>query len=112
VPVTGRPTDGRGPSYTAGLWPVGRHVGCAAPAAPTSLLRGGLDAAIHLEDSRCVHLSATGELLMSEISTRSDIEVAHDLATRDFRLMENWDDAEASAIIPPTMHNARQAASN
>ncbi|MGS0688625.1 ester cyclase [Nakamurella sp. GG22] len=40
---------------------------------------------------------------MPETSTQSDI--AHDLAIRDFRLMENWDDAEASAIIAPTMHN-------
>ena len=37
--------------------------------------------------------------------TSTPIEVAHDLAVRDFRLMENWDDAEASAIIAPTMHN-------
>jgi predicted ester cyclase len=47
---------------------------------------------------------------MSEASTRSDIDIAHDLAIRDFRLMENWDDAEASAIIAPTMHNAEAVA--
>jgi predicted ester cyclase len=38
---------------------------------------------------------------MSETATRS----AHDLVIRDFRLMENWDDGEASAIIAPTMRN-------
>jgi predicted ester cyclase len=43
---------------------------------------------------------------MSETSTRSDIDIAHDLAIRNFRLMENWDDAEASAILAPAMHNA------
>jgi len=42
---------------------------------------------------------------MPESSTRSDIDLAHDLAIRDFRLMETWDDAEASAIIAPTMRN-------
>ena len=42
---------------------------------------------------------------MSDTPTRSDIDVAHDLAVRDFRLMERWDDAEASAIIADTMHN-------
>lgn len=31
---------------------------------------------------------------------------AHDLAIRDFRLLEEWDDAEAVAIIAPTMRNA------
>lgn len=36
--------------------------------------------------------------------------IGHDLARRDFRLMENWDDAEASAIIAPTMHNAEATA--
>ena len=35
---------------------------------------------------------------------------AHDLVSRDFRLMENWDDAEASAIIGPTMHNDESVA--
>jgi predicted ester cyclase len=46
---------------------------------------------------------------MSETSARSDIDIAHDLASRDFRLMESWDDAEASAIIGPTMHNEESA---
>jgi predicted ester cyclase len=46
---------------------------------------------------------------MSRTSTRSDIDTAHDLATRDFRLMERWDDAEAAAIIAPTMHNEEAA---
>ncbi len=40
---------------------------------------------------------------MPETSTPSNI--AHDLVIRDFRLMEDWDDAEASIIIGPTMHN-------
>jgi predicted ester cyclase len=40
---------------------------------------------------------------MSETATRSAF--AHDLVIRDFRLMENWDDEEASAIIAPTMRN-------
>jgi hypothetical protein len=40
---------------------------------------------------------------MPETSTPSNI--AHDLAIRDFRLMEDWDDAEASVIIAPTMYN-------
>jgi predicted ester cyclase len=42
---------------------------------------------------------------MSEISRPGDLDVAHDLVSRDFRLMESWDDAEASAIIAPTMRN-------
>lgn len=46
---------------------------------------------------------------MSQTSMGSDLDVAHDLATRDFRLMEHWDDAEASAIIAPTMHNDEAA---
>ena len=45
---------------------------------------------------------------MSETSTHSDI--AHDLAIRDFRLMENWDDSEASAILSPTYHNVEAVA--
>jgi len=40
---------------------------------------------------------------MPETSTTSNI--AHDLAIRQFRLMEDWDDAEASVIIAPTMCN-------
>ncbi|WP_448616006.1 ester cyclase [Modestobacter sp. URMC 112] len=42
---------------------------------------------------------------MSETPTRSAVDIAHDLAVRDFRLMEDWDDEKASAIIAPTMHN-------
>src|SRR3954452_14256235 len=44
---------------------------------------------------------------MSDAETPSDIALAmaHDLVSRDFRLMENWDDGEASAIIGPTMCN-------
>ena len=42
---------------------------------------------------------------MSETPTRNDIDVAHDLAVRDFRLMEHWNDAEAAAILADTMHN-------
>jgi SnoaL-like polyketide cyclase len=47
---------------------------------------------------------------MPETSTRSDIDIAHDLVSRDFRLMENWDDAEAAAILAPTMYNAESTA--
>jgi len=44
---------------------------------------------------------------MSDAETPSDIALAmaHDLVSRDFRLMENWDDGEASAITGPTMCN-------
>jgi predicted ester cyclase len=42
---------------------------------------------------------------MAETRTPGDIVTAHELVTRDFRLMENWDDGEAAAIIAPTMHN-------
>jgi predicted ester cyclase len=42
---------------------------------------------------------------MSEAPARHELVVAHELVERDFRLMERWDDAEASAIIAPTMHN-------
>lgn len=46
---------------------------------------------------------------MSESSMRTDLEIAHDLAIRDFRLMESWDDAEASAILAPTYVNGEAA---
>ena len=39
----------------------------------------------------------------------TDLERAHDLLVRGFRLMESWDDAEASAIIAPTYTNAEAA---
>jgi predicted ester cyclase len=42
---------------------------------------------------------------MTSPSTHADLEVAHDLAIRDFRLMESWNDTEASAIISPSMVN-------
>lgn len=41
--------------------------------------------------------------------TPTDTDLAHDLLVRDFRLMEAWDDAEAAAIIGPTMHNEESA---
>jgi predicted ester cyclase len=47
---------------------------------------------------------------MPETSTRSDLDAAHDLAVRNFRLMEEWDDAEASAILAPTFQNAEAVA--
>ena len=47
---------------------------------------------------------------MSDTSTRSHSDIAHDLAVRDFRLMESWDDAEAAAIIAPTMRNHEEVA--
>ena len=45
---------------------------------------------------------------MTSPSTHADLEVAHDLAIRDFRLMESWNDAEASAIIAPSMSTMRR----
>jgi hypothetical protein len=44
---------------------------------------------------------------MSDTDPPSDIAtaMAHDLVSRDFRLMEKWDDGEASEIIGPTMYN-------
>jgi predicted ester cyclase len=47
---------------------------------------------------------------MSETATPSSVATAHDLVVRDFRLMENWDDDEAAAIIGPTMHNDESVA--
>jgi predicted ester cyclase len=47
---------------------------------------------------------------MLNSSMLTDPAVAHDLAIRSFRLIESWDDAEASAIIGPTMVNAEAAA--
>ena len=55
-------------------------------------------------------ISSHRGLPMAQTTTRSDNDVAHDLAVRDFRLMESWDDAEAAAILAPTMHNAEAAA--
>src|SRR5215213_2960263 len=46
---------------------------------------------------------------MSDPESRTDLERAHDLLIRGFRLMESWDDAEASAIIAPTYTNAEAA---
>jgi len=42
---------------------------------------------------------------MTNSSTPTDLEAAHQLAIRDFQLMENWNDTEASTIIAPTMVN-------
>jgi predicted ester cyclase len=41
----------------------------------------------------------------SSIQTPAELDAAHELARRDFQLMEKWNDAEASAIIAPTMVN-------
>ena len=38
---------------------------------------------------------------MTDTSTRTHLQLAHDLAIRSTRLMENWNDAEAAAIIAP-----------
>ena len=46
---------------------------------------------------------------MSNSSMLTDLEVAHDLLIRDFRLMESWDDTEASAILAPTYVNGEAA---
>jgi predicted ester cyclase len=40
---------------------------------------------------------------MNQRSILPDLDPSHDLALRSFRLMERWDDAEAAAIIAPTM---------
>jgi predicted ester cyclase len=42
---------------------------------------------------------------MTSVPTQTDLELAHDLAIRGFRLMEDWDDDEAGAIIAPGMVN-------
>lgn len=47
---------------------------------------------------------------MSDLAKRADLEVARDLTIRSFRLMEKWDDAEASAIIAPSFINAEASA--
>ena len=46
---------------------------------------------------------------MSPSSMVTDLELAHDLLIRDFRLMESWNDAEAAAIIAPTYVNGEAA---
>src|SRR5690242_7273519 len=47
---------------------------------------------------------------MTTTPLRTDLEIAHDLVLRSFRLMESWDDAEAAAIIAPTLVNAEAVA--
>ena len=47
---------------------------------------------------------------MSETATPDDLALAHELVRRDFRLMEHWDDDEATGIIAATMHNEESAA--
>jgi predicted ester cyclase len=42
---------------------------------------------------------------MTNPSTHADLQAAHELALRNFRLMEDWNDTEASAIIAATMVN-------
>lgn len=51
----------------------------------------------------------TPDTPLSASEVHTDLERAHDLLIRGFRLMENWDDAEASAIIAPTYTNAEAA---
>jgi len=46
---------------------------------------------------------------MSDSTAGTDLERAHDLLIRGFRLMESWDDVEASAIIAPGYTNAEAA---
>ena len=46
---------------------------------------------------------------MSIPSAPTTFDVARDLAVRGFRLMETWDDAEASAIIAPDYTNEEAA---
>jgi predicted ester cyclase len=47
---------------------------------------------------------------MSSPSMLTDLEAAHDLVIRDFALMEDWADAEATAILAPTMINGEAIA--
>ena len=49
---------------------------------------------------------ATVDTPLSNPEALTDLKRAHDLLIRGFRLMENWDDAEASAIIAPSYTNA------
>ena len=46
---------------------------------------------------------------MTDPDARTEQASAHDLLVRGFRLMESWDDAEASAIIAPHYTNAEAA---
>jgi predicted ester cyclase len=46
---------------------------------------------------------------MSDL-VRTDVDAAHDLAIRDFRLMEHWDDAEAAAILSDELRNLEDVA--
>src|ERR1700676_1132498 len=43
---------------------------------------------------------------MSDSEVLTDLKRSHDLLIRGFRLMESWDDAEASAIIGTSYTNA------
>ena len=52
---------------------------------------------------------ATIDTPIADPKARSDQQGAHDLLVRGFRLMEHWDDSEASAIIAPTYTNAEAA---
>ena len=49
---------------------------------------------------------ATTLYAASTTSPTADVQQAHELLTRGFRLMESWDDAEAAAIIAPHYTNA------
>jgi hypothetical protein len=50
--------------------------------------------------------TTTADTPRSSAEAPSDLKEAHDLLIRGFRLMENWNDAEASAIIAPNYTNA------
>lgn len=53
--------------------------------------------------------SAMADTPMADPKSRTEQERAHDLLVRGFRLMESWDDEEASAIIAPHYTNAEAA---
>jgi predicted ester cyclase len=53
--------------------------------------------------------TTTADTPRSSAEAPSDLKEAHDLLIRGFRLMENWNDAEASAIIAPNYTNAAAA---
>src|SRR4051794_1916404 len=58
-----------------------------------------------VRSSLAVAITVRGPPCPTQTPSNVALAVAHDLVSRDFRLMENWGDEEASAIIGLTMHN-------
>src|SRR3954454_19714380 len=63
-----------------------------------------------VRSSLAVAITVRGPPCPTQTPSNVALAVAHDLVSRDFRLMEKWDDEEASAIIGPTMHNDESVA--